>query len=45
MKKNKSEDAVGRGPPYRNFCLKLSGGVFASLDMCNYSALVYSSGL
>jgi hypothetical protein len=22
MKKNKSEDAGGRGPPYRTFCLK-----------------------
>jgi hypothetical protein len=28
-----------------SFVLKLSGGVCASLDMCNYSALVYSSGL
>ena len=35
MKKYKNEDAGGRGPPYRTFCLKLSGGVFASLDMCN----------
>ena len=34
MKTNKSEDAGGRGPPYRTFCLKLSGGVFASLEMC-----------
>jgi hypothetical protein len=47
MRKSKSEDAGGHGPPYRTFMKNLSGGVFASLGMCNNTTQhsFYISGL
>jgi hypothetical protein len=47
MKKNKSEDAGGRGPPYRTFCFKTIGRSFCLPWYCNNTTQhsFYSSGL